>query len=168
MWYRHCKSITHERLCEQVDRRSIPRAVLQLFAPPTGLASCFATARLLTSPRLTSPPGRSSGGPPCITPGASPLPLMSLLGAGESVASGSSSSSLVTQSSKAVVSAHSGPCSGLVSGAEYYQLAICFSEKATAKIGQAVEQDALLPYVCHADREQRIAVIHLRNCFCIL
>jgi hypothetical protein len=52
----------------------------------------------------------------------------------------------------------------LVSGAEYYQLAICFSEKATAKIGQAVEQDALLPYVCHADREQRIAVIHLRNC----
>ena len=63
-----------------------------------------------------------------------------------------------------MVSAHSRPGSGLVSGTEYYHLAICFSEKATTKIGKAVEQDALLPYVCLADREQKSAVIHLRSC----
>ena len=137
LFKRHCKSVTHVRLCESAARTPMPKALMEV--SNSGIRSFF--------------PSPSSS---AITKGSQ-----------GAASSGGSSSMLETHepmSHTAVVELKSRPCAGLVSGPQYYSLAICFSEKATAKIGQTVDPDAKVEYVCIPNRVEETASVHLRTC----
>lgn len=134
---RHCKSVTHVRLCENAGRTPMPKALME--ESNSGIRSFF------HSPS-SSAIGKGSQG---------------------AASSGGSSSMLETHqplSHTAVNELKNRPCAGLVTGPQYYSLAICFSEKATVKIGQTVDPDAMVEYVCIPNRVDETASVHLRTC----
>ena len=141
---KHCKSVTHVRLCESARRTPMPKALLEVSF--TGIRSFFSTGGPGAASSSSAGQGAASS---------------------SSAEAGSSSMMLDTQARPlhtAVIEQQNRPCAGLVSGPEYYSLAICFSEKATAKIGQTVDPDATVEYVCFSNRVDQTASIHLRTC----
>ena len=149
---KHCNtSATHRNLCDQQKRLPLPRA-LQGGASGASVSSFFNRCGP-PSPHSTIGSGASSG--------AAASSSGALLGS-------SSSAPLIAASDSAVATAVSPQnmrqCTGLVSGGDYYALAICFSAKATNVVGGKAREDALLEYFCVPDREACTAIIHHRTC----
>lgn len=148
---KHCGSATHQGWCEkQQELRTMPRA-LEEQAASGPIASFF--SRGFASPFLQLATSSGAGGSSDALVGSS---IMTSSVATAMEVSPASVGSTALQNTLA--------CQGLVSGFEYYALAVSLSTKPTAKIGTKVPEDAVLEYVCLPDRVAETATVHHREC----
>ena len=155
LFNKHCNSSVHCTLCEQQDHfNTVPQALQQVASGPIG---AFFSPRGFTLDRSTFTGGESSHA------GSSSAALVTSGGAA-AMDVAPEQHTVASPMQHATAPQNTLPCTGLVSGPQYYALAICFSTKATAKIGKTVATDAVVEYVCEPDRVAMTAVVHHHEC----